>query len=95
MRILSIVCILSTAIFSTSHVHAGFAAGFERGSRAAQEGLEIGQRRAELLRQWDEMRRRYGTPDLDRLDALERNSDEWFFRIKAEIERVREKQKSN
>lgn len=75
------------AFFTISQqANAGFAQGFQIGAEAAQRGIESGQKDAELRRRWNEMRIKYGTPELDNFNQIEKNIDTWFLRAKNEIE---------
>ena len=68
-----------------------FSRGFEMGNRAYEQGAASARSREQQRRDAQALRERYGTPELDRLDALERSADRWAEEVAQMLARLRER----
>ena len=83
MKNICLIIFLQALLLTSAH--AGWASGFEKGSAAAARGIEAKYRQQELIREWREMRVRYGTPEMDRFEVLDKKTDLIFDQIKKDI----------
>ena len=65
------------AFAPTAHSQSAFSQGFAMGSQAASSAAANARAEALLRQQREQLRLRYGTPALDRIDALEQTADRW------------------
>jgi len=76
------------ALISES-TYADFASGFNMGSAIGQQAVVNSQNAEALANQRRQQILQYGTPALNRIDALEKTADKWAYEAAQSLKRIR------
>jgi len=89
MKKIAVIFILTAGVMGGANAQSAFSNGFRMGQNAFNSASDNALKEKAQQMEWDRMRRQYGTPALDRLDALDKEAPQLAAELAETLAKVR------